>query len=663
MLATIAGVALAAYLTATGADLRLLKLAATGLGRVVDGQRTDAITIDATVLPDEQRIEAHARVKLVARHEPRRRFYFLLNDWLSLRNAHVVGGAAIPTVYRLWLITVVELPKPLAADDAVEVEFDYDGRPAGRALGIGGGVFDARDVLLTPEDFWYPNDLSSFFQADVAVTLPTQMTLVHNGHEIERAERGSRHRVRWQSDRPIAGMSLVAGPYRRSAATFDTRPVQLFVADDVTIDGDRVLRDAGGANAFLASRYGESGFPQLTLFVTRRIRRAFNDGAGTIGLSIRCLRRGEYGFGTIAHEIAHNWWGATVSEHWLAPGTGGEWIVEGLAEFSSLLAVEDRWGRDALTAALTNEVFDPARDAAVSEMSALDNALAEAAARDTIYHKGAYVALMLRTIIGDDAMQQALRQFIERSRYTQVTDRDFESVVTQSTGQNVSQFFSDWVRSAKNADLALEPSGNDQVDVRNRGDAVVPSPIDLWVLPSADAALEKRRVRVGETVALPSGAQRVVLDPQLAWADMVRLNNAAPRRATPQSVAVSSRGDVLVAKGEPYPWAPVTLTQQTAGGKRAHSWEFERGLTQLPAWSADGARIVASVSQATGEWPAIVALNAVDGSRATIGYANAPGFGANGRIFAARGDRLLRFDGNRAQTIVRHRRANIESPT
>ncbi|HUI27812.1 MAG TPA: M1 family aminopeptidase, partial [Candidatus Kryptonia bacterium] len=475
-------------------------------------------------------------------------------------------------------------------------------------------------------------------------------------------ERGARQRVRWQSDRPIAGMSLVAGPYHRDTATINNQTVQLFVADDVAVDGDRMLRDAAGANSFFTARYGASGFERLTLFVTRRIRRAFNDGAGTMGLSVRYLRRGEYGFSTIAHEIAHNWWGATVSERWLSPGTGGEWIVEGLAEFSSLLAVEDRWGRDALTVGLTNEGFDPARQAAVSDMSVLDNGLAEAAARDTIYHKGAYVALMLRAVIGEEFMQQALRQFIERFRYTQATDRDLEGVITQISGQNVSQFFADWVRSAKSADLALEPSGADQVDVRNRGEAVVPSPIDLWVRPAGDAALEKRRARVGETVALPSGAELAVIDPQLTWADMIRFNNSAPRRAAPQSVAVSSRGDILVASGEPQSWAPVTITQRTADGKHVRSWEFERGLTQPPTWSPDGARILANVSESTGEWPTIVGLNAVDGSRTTIGYGTAPAFGGNGRIFAARGDQLVRFEPGRSRTIVRHRHANVESP-
>ena len=60
LLIGIAGGGLAAYLTASGDDLRLLKAAATGLGRLIDGQRTEAITIDATVVPEEHRLDAGA---------------------------------------------------------------------------------------------------------------------------------------------------------------------------------------------------------------------------------------------------------------------------------------------------------------------------------------------------------------------------------------------------------------------------------------------------------------------------------------------------------------------------------------------------------------------------------------------------------------------------
>ncbi|MBI4516633.1 MAG: hypothetical protein HY699_12550 [Deltaproteobacteria bacterium] len=655
----IAAVATMAYLTVSGHSLQALRAATAQLGKLAAGQRTEALVLTAAVYPEQRRLEGHAHLTMRSLQDQRRRFYFLLNSGLTIRRAAVAGSPTPAAVHQLWMITVVDLGRPLAANETVELEFDYDGQPAA-GLGIDAGLLDADHVLLNVDDFWYPSDVQSFFQAEVMVTLPAQLTVVHNGHELSRSQRGDRQALHWRSQRPIGGMALVAGRYRRFAAVSEKVALQLYLADDVKLDTEHVLRDMAEANRTLAARFGSAGFPQLTLFVNRRIRRGFNDGSGLMGLSLRYFRRGEYGFATVAHEIAHNWWGGTVAEQWLKPGTGGEWIVEGLAEFSSLLATEARWGDDGLTARLEEEFFDPARQAAVADMSVLDNALAEATARDTIYRKGAYVAMMLRAALGDAPLQRALQQFIERFRYTQVTERDLEAVVRESSGQDVGQFFADWVRSDKLADLALEPAGTAQVDVLNRGAAAVPGPIALWVF--GGAAPERRTVTTGETVALPSANAVAILDPLLVWADMLRFNNRTPRQPAPRFVAVNVRGERLVTSGEQHPAAPASLSRYAADGALAHTWEFERGVIEPPSWSRDGSRIIASTSEARGNWPAIVSLNAVDGSRAVAGYGASPAPGGNGQVFAARGDQLVRFDPNGSRRIARHRGHTVETP-
>jgi hypothetical protein len=661
LLVAVVALGTAAYLTASGSDLRLLKLASARLGVLFAGQRTDALRIDAELDPDTSRLSARARLTMRSVEDQRRRLYFLLNDGLTLRRAQVAGGESAARVFRLWLVTVVDLGRPLRRDETVEVELDYEGNPLRGGLGAGGALFDARDVLLPVDAFWYPSDVQSFFSAEVAVSLPARMTLVHNGRELARAHYGNRQRVTFRSERPIGGLSLVAGPYQLAASTARDLPLQFYTADDVDLDGQTAVQDMADAHAALARRFGPSGFPRLTMFVTRRLRRAFNDGSGLMGMGLRYYRRGDYGFHTVAHEIAHNWWGGTVAEKWLTPGTGGEWIVEGFAEFSSLLATEEHWGRDALTRRLHDEFFDPARQRAVADMSVLDNFLSEATARDTIYKKGAYVALMLRSLLGDDVLQAGLRQFLERFRHQQATDGDLEATLRDSSGRDLSAFFADWVRSDKLADLALEPLAPTQLNVMNRGPAGIPGSIPLWLFPGDGAAAEPRMAEIGETVALPSAATVAVLDPQGLWADMRRFNNRAPRVAAPRFVTASGRGDVLLTTGEPHPGAPASVVLRAADGTTRHQWEFERGVIDAPQWSADGARIVVSAPNEQGEWPAIITLNPADGSQTAIGAGVSPAFGAGNAVIAARGDRLVRFDGTRRVELLRHRRWTVET--
>ncbi|MGH3055758.1 MAG: hypothetical protein ACRDL7_12360, partial [Gaiellaceae bacterium] len=352
------GPAFTAYLAATGRSLPLLRTVVGKLGGLMQGQRTEQMTLDVGVTPDSARLTGTVTLTVRSLDDGRQRFYFLLNDGLrvhSVRVAGVTASSPSPSAYQLWLLTVVDVTVPVAKDATVQLTFDYDGPIAAGLFGAAASTVNARQVLLGVDAFWYPCDVQSFFSADVTLRLPSTMTVVHNGSNATRIDRGDIQIVHWTTDRPIAGLSLVAGPYEPSSKQIDGVGYRLYLPSTVHLDRARVLDTMAAANRALESRYGPSGFKQVTMFVADDLRRAFNDGSGLLGVALRYFRTGDYGFGIAAHEIAHNWWGGTVAEKWLSPGTGGEWIVEGFAEFSSLVAAEAAYGRDALTQRLAGE--------------------------------------------------------------------------------------------------------------------------------------------------------------------------------------------------------------------------------------------------------------------------------------------------------------------
>ena len=664
LLVAVAG-ATALYLAATGASLPLLRGLTSGLGQLIAGQHTERMVLDVHVMPDSGRLSGSATLTVRSPDAARQRFYVLLNPGLRVRRLRVGGrdpSAPPPSAYQLALLTVVDLGQPLPKGASAELTLDYEGTIMRGTFGDAASVVNPRHVMLAADGFWYPADVQGCFAAEVAITLPADMTLVHNGIGARRVQRGNVQQVRWTSERPVAGVSLAAGAYRLTSARSDDTSYRLYLPDDVDLDTDRLLTSMATANRALSERYGPSGFTQLTLFVTRELRRAYNDGSGLMGLSMRYLRAGDYGFATIAHEIAHNWWGATVGEQWLAPGPGGEWIVEGLAEFSSLLATEAAYGPDALTRRLTGAFFDPARQAALSSMSVLDNALNEATARDTIYRKGAYVAFMLRQVLGDEAYFAGLREFITRFRYRHATDHDLQEVLQETSGKDLDAFFADWVRSDRLADLSLDADGQGTLTVSNLGNAVVPGEIDLWTFPTGGGRPRRSTTRIGDTFSLPEDAESVVLDPLLAWADVQRENNRYPRRNDPFAVRASVRGDVAIATGQPFPWGRAALSRVSPEGKTLHTWDFERGLAGPPNWSLDGERLVVSHADATEPFPAVVGLDA-DGTRTVAGRGNSPVIGADGAIIVARQDRLMRLGANGKDiTVVRRPGWQLEHP-
>ena len=654
----------ALYLAATGKSLPLLRTLTAHVGTLFAAQRTETLTLDVHVTPTQARLAGTATLTVRSTDADRQRFYFLLNDGLRLQHVRLKepsnAGAAV-AAYQLSLLTIVDLPHPVPKDGTVQLIFDYEGTPAGGPFGAGSNVIDAEQVMLNVDAFWYPSDVQGAFSADVTVTLPAGMTVIHNGLGETHAPRGDVQHVHWTTERPVAGLALVAGRYALSTMAAGGTTYRVYLPDDVHLDPSRVLRLMADADHTLTGLYGGSGFHQQTMFVSRHLHRGFNDGSGLLGLSLRYFRAGDYGFAVIAHEIAHDWWGATVAERWLSPGTGGEWIVEGLAEFSSLAAAETEFGADALTRRLAAEFFDPARAAVVADMSVLDNALAEATARDTIYRKGAYVAVMLRRLLGDDAWFGALRQLLERFRYQQVTDGDLQSALQQVSGQDLTEYFADWVRSDRRADLSLDAGSQTDVLVNNGGGAHVRGEIDLWTSKKNGAEPTRTAVHVGDKLTLDPATDSLVLDPQLAWADMERENNRYPRRLDPVYVDTTGHGRFAVTQGETFPWVRATVSSRDENGRTEHTWDFERGLASAPGWSPDG-QLIVSYDDARGASPAIVAL-AADGSRRTIGRGSAPVGAADGCIYAADGERIVRFAaGGHQSTVVQIPGAALGTP-
>lgn len=655
--AAVLAVAFSLYLAATGRNLPLLRSAVATVGRAIDGQRTTALAARVALDPGRGTLGGAVTLTVRAEQDGRRQLFFLLNDGLRLRTARLgsadAAGAALRTL-RLGPLLVVDLPEPLAAGAETQLTVDYHGELRPGPTGEG-AVSSADEVTVPPAAFWYPADLQGGFDADVEVRLPADLVLAHNGREQQRLVEGTSARVRFTSERPVAGLALVAGRYGSHEREREGRRVRLLLPPGSDLDPSRVLADMEDAELGLARHYGASGFTTATVFVPRRLARAFNDGSGLMGIPPRYFHDGRYGFETVAHELAHNWWGATVAERWLAPGTGGEWIVEGFAQYSAWRAVAERFGEPAFVRALARNFFDPDATRPLAEMSVLDNGL-DPQARATIYQKGGYVTYMLAEQLGAAGFDAAARALLDQYRYGAADDAAVEKVFTATTQQDLAPFFATWVRSNASLDLALEPQ-EAGVAVRNLRAAAPPSTLALW---RADGGAEPERghTSVGDTVAGVAGDQRLLLDPLAAVADMFRGNNVAPRADAPRLVSRSMAGELLVVDGEPVGWEPQAVRILSPAGKILHTWMLDRGLLTAPTWSADGTRVLAVESGVAGGEPTLLSLRSGDGGRQSLGRDRLAAGDATGTIVAREG-RLLRLGTGGGTVLIAHDDAHI----
>lgn len=656
---------IAAYLALTGNSLTLLRFAAARVGHLLAGQRTQQLTLDVQLQPSEGRLAATATLVVQSLDGARQRFYFLLNQGLRLRRVQAQGDDRSwhhASVYQIGLLAVIDTGLQVPQDGTVKLAFSYDGVPAAGRFQISSPTLNPQRVLLAPDALWYPNDAQGFFELEATVTLPAGLTLVHNGAKAETFRRGDLQQVRWTSARAVAGFGLAAGDFELSTKEADGVTYRLYLPPDVQLDPERVLDSVREANGILEKRYGPAGLPQLTLLVDRAIDRGFNDGSGLIGLSVHHFRSGDYGFGSMAHEIAHNWWGGTVAPHWLTPGTGGAWIVDGLAEFSSVMASEAHYGAEAGLRRRHEAFFDPERGGSIEQVSVIESAVAEPLYRDAIHRKGAYVALMLHHILGDEASFVGLREFLQRFRFQRATARDLQQVLQDTGGKDLEGFFAHWLRSDHTLDLMLEGKEQSEVTVINGGPAGAPGDLDLWTFSKSASEPARSGVHLADRLAVAEETDHIVLDPLLLWADVQRDNNRYPRVLAAASVAASARGDVAVTHGEDFPWTRAAVAHLASDGKTVHAWDFPRGMTEPPTWFPDGSRILASYSESAGRLPVILTL-AADGAQHRIGRGVTPAAAADGTIYAGKQDRIIRFDAaGRESTLVRRRGAVLRQP-
>lgn len=241
-------------------------------------------------------------------------------------------------------------------------------------------------------------------------------------------------------------------------------------------------------------------------------------------------------FAVVAHEVAHQWWGNTLTP---AGVEGAGVLTETLAWYSAMGVVEQALGRDHLPRLLRmmREVYlIPDTRANVPLLRAADRFLA--------YRKGPFAMYALREYVGAEPVNAALRRLLERHRAGEPplpTSRDLYRELQAVTPESLRPLLVDlferntfWELATERATATQTDTGAWQVtlDVRARKVVVeedgvetelpMDDLIEVGVFAGADGGalgdtlyLQMHRVRSGEqriTVMVPSKPARAGID-------------------------------------------------------------------------------------------------------------------------------------------------------
>ena len=119
-------------------------------------------------------------------------------------------------------------------------------------------------------------------------------------------------------------------------------------------------------------------------------------------------------FYVVAHEMAHQWWDEQVVP---ANMEGATLLDETLAQYSSLMVMEKEYGRDLMRKFLRYEMDGYLRSRGQEQLKERPLLTVEYNQQYVHYNKGAVVFYYLKEMIGEDAVNRALRKLIHKYAY------------------------------------------------------------------------------------------------------------------------------------------------------------------------------------------------------------------------------------------------------
>ena len=287
-------------------------------------------------------------------------------------------------------------------------------------------------------------------KCEFIVTAPNHYEVVSNGLKIEETHlEDNKKLTHWKQSVPIATWLYVLG-----VAEFAIQYVDKFDGKSIQTWVFKQDRDAGfydfaeptkKALEFYSNNIGPYSYEKLANIQSNSVSGGM-EAASAILYSDKSVKgdRNKRWRNVVIHEIAHQWFGNSVTEYdW-----DDIWLSEGFATYFTLLFIEHEYGRDAFIEGLksSQKRVDSFHEKNPNYTIIHDNLknMKDVTSSQT-YQKGSWVLHMLRGVLGTKIFWKGIKNYYLKYKDLNASTADFKKVMEEVSGINLTTFFNQWL--------------------------------------------------------------------------------------------------------------------------------------------------------------------------------------------------------------------------
>ena len=281
---------------------------------------------------------------------------------------------------------------------------------------------------LAPDDLearrnTYISNHSDWVHVETTISTSAEQRAIAPGSLQDTWEENGRRYFRYELDHPSLNFySFISADFAAQTQTWKGIDIEVYYHPDHHWNVDKMLRSIRKSLEYYSENFGPYRHKQARIIEFPRIASfaqafpgtmPYSEGIGFIA-SIEDEDDIDMVYYVVAHEMAHQWWAHQVIG---ANMQGATLLSETLAQYSALMVMEREYGRDMMRKFLKYEM-DRYLSARGSEALAEQPLVRVESSQGYVhYRKGSVVMYYLREMIGEDRVNAALQELVQKFGY------------------------------------------------------------------------------------------------------------------------------------------------------------------------------------------------------------------------------------------------------